>query len=67
MSVVILFLAVVGRSPGWWLSQQRLTAKPWLEEGPLGDCPGSDAVLAACREDRIGQYFSLSSAACSHC
>src|SRR5215475_10369156 len=22
---------------GWWLSQQRLTAKPWLEEGVIGD------------------------------
>src|SRR5882724_6140931 len=33
MSVIILFMAGIAAIAGWWLSHQRLTAKPWLEEG----------------------------------
>lgn len=35
MSVVLVFLLVVGGIAAWWLSQQRLTAKPWLEQGAV--------------------------------
>jgi len=37
MSVIILFMAGIAAIAGWWLSQQRLTAKPWLEEGLIVD------------------------------
>ncbi|WMT71934.1 cytochrome c oxidase subunit 3 [Bradyrhizobium sp. Ash2021] len=37
MSAIILFLAGIAAIAGWWLSQQRLTAKPWLEEGLIVD------------------------------
>jgi cytochrome c oxidase subunit III len=37
MSAIILFLAGIAVIAGWWLSQQRLTAKPWLEEGLIVD------------------------------
>jgi cytochrome c oxidase subunit 3 len=33
MSAIILFMAGIAAIAGWWLSQQRLGAKPWLEEG----------------------------------
>jgi cytochrome c oxidase subunit III len=33
VSAIILFMAGIAAIAGWWLSQQRLTAKPWLEEG----------------------------------
>jgi cytochrome c oxidase subunit 3 len=33
VSAIILFMAGLAAIAGWWLSQQRLTAKPWLEEG----------------------------------
>jgi cytochrome c oxidase subunit III len=33
VSAIILFMAVIAVIVGWWLSQQRLAAKPWLEEG----------------------------------
>jgi cytochrome c oxidase subunit 3 len=33
MSAIILFMAAIAAIAGWWLSQQRLTAKPWLEQG----------------------------------
>ena len=37
MSAIILFLAAIAAIAGWWLSQQRLPAKPWLEEGVTAD------------------------------
>jgi cytochrome c oxidase subunit 3 len=49
MSVIIVFLAVLGGIAGWWLSQQRLMAKTWLEVDAIGDLPawtGSPIPLA---------------------
>ena len=37
MSAIILFMAGIAAIAGWWLSQQRLGAKPWLEEGVVVD------------------------------
>jgi cytochrome c oxidase subunit 3 len=37
VSAIILFMAGIAAIAGWWLSQQRLTAKPWLEEGLIVD------------------------------
>src|ERR1700694_2415000 len=37
MSAIILFMAGIAAIAGWWLSQQRLIAKPWLEEGVVVD------------------------------
>jgi cytochrome c oxidase subunit 3 len=37
LSVIILFMAGIAAIAGWWLSQQRLGAKPWLEEGVIVD------------------------------
>jgi cytochrome c oxidase subunit III len=37
MSAIILFMAGIAAIAGWWLSQQRLAAKPWLEEGVTAD------------------------------
>ncbi|HLQ35793.1 MAG TPA: cytochrome c oxidase subunit 3 [Chloroflexota bacterium] len=40
MSVTILFFLVpIAIIVAWWLSQQRLTAKPWLEVGAIGEVP----------------------------
>jgi cytochrome c oxidase subunit 3 len=49
MSAIILFLAGIAAIAGWWLSQQRLTAKPWLEEGVLVDLreEGTSSLPAA--------------------
>lgn len=41
MGSILLFLALVGVVIAWWLVRQRLTAKPWLEEGPIGEVPGT--------------------------
>jgi cytochrome c oxidase subunit III len=37
VSAIILFMAGIAVIAGWWLSQQRLAAKPWLEEGVMVD------------------------------
>jgi cytochrome c oxidase subunit 3 len=37
VSAIILFMAGIAAIAGWWLSQQRLAAKPWLEEGVAVD------------------------------
>ena len=34
MSVILVFIAVLIGFAGWWLVQQRVTSKPWLEVGP---------------------------------
>ena len=34
MSVILVFILVVIGFSGWWLSQQGLLSKPWLEVGP---------------------------------
>ena len=46
MNITFLFLAVIAAILAWWLAQQRLTAKPWLEPGPIGD-PGASSLPAA--------------------
>ena len=50
MSITILFLlAPIGVIIAWWLSQQRLTAKPWLEVGAIGEVldTGASSLPAA--------------------
>ena len=37
MSVAILFFGSVALIAAWWLAQQRIATKPWLEEGPSAD------------------------------
>jgi len=39
----ILFVTVILAIIGWWLSRQRLTAKPWLEAGPIDAFPWTGA------------------------
>ncbi|TIX76905.1 MAG: cytochrome-c oxidase, partial [Mesorhizobium sp.] len=42
MSVILVFLLVIAGFAGWWLSHQRLMAKPWLEQGMIGDVIGRE-------------------------
>jgi cytochrome c oxidase subunit 3 len=44
VSVTLLFLAAVVAIIVWWLSHQRLMAKPWLEEGGIADFPETGAM-----------------------
>lgn len=41
MSVILVFLLVILGISAWWLSQQRLMSKPWLEQGAPPAVPGA--------------------------
>lgn len=40
MGVIVIFMVLIAAIAFWWLSRQRLTAKPWLEVGIVGDVGG---------------------------
>jgi len=44
MPASVIFVTVVIAVIGWWLLQQRLTAKPWLEEGVIGEFDGTGSI-----------------------
>jgi cytochrome c oxidase subunit 3 len=46
MNITFVFLAVIAAIVAWWLAQQRLTAKPWLGAGLIGDT-GASSLPAA--------------------
>jgi cytochrome c oxidase subunit 3 len=54
---IILFLALVGIIVAWWLARQRLTAKPWLEEGPIGEVPGTGASQLPAATIGVGVFL----------
>lgn len=62
MSAIVLFMAVIAVIVGWWLSQQRLTAKPWLEEGPAGDFAGADTTTWPAAKIGLGVFLAVASA-----
>jgi cytochrome c oxidase subunit III len=62
VSAIILFLAVIAVIVGWWLSQQRLTAKPWLEEGPIGEFPGTGAMTLPAAKIGLGVFLAVAGA-----
>src|SRR6185312_2051879 len=59
VSAIVLFLAVMAIIVGWWLSQQRLTAKPWLEEGPIDDFPGTGAMTLPAAKIGLGVFLGV--------
>jgi cytochrome c oxidase subunit III len=58
---VILFLAVLAGVAAWWLSQQRLMAKPWLEEGPTGGFPDASAPSLPTAKIGLGVFLAVAS------
>lgn len=59
MSVVILFLAVIAAIAGWWLSHQRLMAKPWLEVGSVGDVSAWEGPTAVPAKVGLGVFLAV--------
>ena len=58
MSIVLVFIAVMTAIAAWWLSQQRLASKPWLEVGLIGEMSGADAPRWPM--EKIGLWLFLS-------
>ena len=59
MSAIILFMAVIAGIAGWWLSQQRLTAKPWLEEDRVGDFRATGAMTLPAAKIGLGVFLAV--------
>lgn len=49
MSVILVFLLVIAGVAAWWLSNQRIMSKPWLEQGTLDalDATGAPGMPTA--------------------
>jgi cytochrome c oxidase subunit 3 len=59
MSVAIVFLAVLVGIAAWWLTQQRLDSKPWLEEGVIGDFDGTGAIALPAAKIGMGLFLAV--------
>lgn len=59
MSAIVLFMAALAAIAAWWLSQQRLTAKPWLEEGVVGDFRGGGALSLPPAKIGLGVFLAV--------
>lgn len=59
MSITLLFLTVVMAIAGWWLWQQGLTSKPWLEEGATGDVRGASSTPPPAAKIGLGVFLTV--------
>jgi cytochrome c oxidase subunit 3 len=59
MSVVVAFLGIVATIAGWWLSQQRLMAKPWLEQGSTAAFPGTESGPTPAAKIGLGVFLAV--------
>ena len=59
MSAIILFIATIAAIAGWWLSQQRLTAKPWLEQGVDVDLRGESGSSVPTAKIGLGVFLAV--------
>jgi cytochrome c oxidase subunit III len=59
MSAIILFMAGIAAIAGWWLSQQRLASKPWLEEGVLVDFRGENPSSVPPAKIGLGVFLAV--------
>ena len=59
MSAVVLFMAGIAAIAGWWLSQQRLAAKPWLEEGVIVDLREGSGSTPQAAKIGLGVFLAV--------
>jgi len=59
VTITLLLLAVIGAIAAWWLSQQRLTSKPWLEVGAIDDVPGTGASPLPAATVGLGVFLAV--------
>ncbi|RWM76473.1 MAG: cytochrome-c oxidase [Mesorhizobium sp.] len=59
MSVILVFLLVIAGFTGWWLSHQRLMAKPWLEQGVIGDIIGPEGSTLPTAKIGLGVFLAV--------
>jgi len=59
VSAIILFMAGIAAIAGWWLSQQRLAAKPWLEEGVAVDFREESTSIVPPAKIGLGVFLAV--------
>lgn len=59
MSVVVMFFAILAGLAGWWLARQRLTAKPWLEQGVIEGVPDFQASHDPAKRAGLGFFLAI--------
>lgn len=59
MTATLLFLLVLAGVAGWWLFNQRLNAKPWLEEGVIGEFDGTGAMSLPAAKIGMGLFLAV--------
>jgi cytochrome c oxidase subunit 3 len=59
MTITVALVAVLATIAGWWLARQRLTAKPWLEEGLVGDFPHTEASPLPAAKLGLGVFLAV--------
>jgi cytochrome c oxidase subunit 3 len=52
-------MAIIAAIVVWWLSRQRLFAKPWLEEGLAGELPGTGASRLPAAKIGLGVFLAV--------
>jgi cytochrome c oxidase subunit 3 len=62
MTIIVVFLAAVGAVAAWWLSSQRLTSKPWLEQGVIGEATDADASSPLAAKVGLGVFLVVAGA-----
>src|SRR6266699_4605149 len=59
MSAIILFMAGIATIAGWWLSKQRLAAKPLLEEGVAVDFREESTSIVPPAKIGLGVFLAV--------
>lgn len=59
MSVVVMFFAIIAGLAGWWLARQRLTVKPWLEQGVIEGVPDFQASRDPAKRVGLGFFLAV--------
>ncbi|PSH68828.1 cytochrome-c oxidase [Phyllobacterium brassicacearum] len=59
MSVILIFLAGIAAIITWWMAQQRLTSRPWLEAGSVGDTPRYDVSSIPTAKIGLGVFLAV--------
>lgn len=59
MIVIVLFMVLMAMLAGWWLSHQRLAAKPWLEVGIIDEARDSRPRSPQIAKIGLGAFLAV--------
>lgn len=59
MTVVVMTFAVLAGLAGWWLARQRLTSRPWLEQGVLEGVPDFQLSHDPAKRAALGFFLAV--------